>query len=133
MGHKFDDRWSCFIIAFDDDGHYDHELASIGTMYLTFKRNGELEHGFLEYEEKHKKEPGRLYLKGRADSGFSPQTIQLESDDSHLFEGTLTFESDNHESMVITGKVHFPEDSGLRRLIASITAQDDPPWVITKP
>ena len=130
MGHKFDDRWSCFIIIFEDD--YNHHLESIGTMYLTFNRNGVLYRGHLEYNDVDGREH-RLDLSGRADTGFNPRTLQLESEETHLFEGTLTFESDDHENMAITGRAHLPEDTPLRALVASKTDQDDPPWVILKP
>ena len=130
MGHKFDDKWSCFFVRFDDD-YEDHELVFIGTMDLKFKPNGELERGTLQYEEEYK-----VYLHGKSDSGFNPRTLQLESDDYHLFEGTLTFENDDVTSLAVTGKLHFPDDSRLRSLVdekLNLKTQDDPPWLITKP
>jgi hypothetical protein len=129
MANRFEGRWSCFIVHLEDGGH-DHELRFIGTMYLEFKTNGDLERGHLEYDE------DEVHLTGTSSRIGEPR-IRLESEFHDSFEGILTFENDDLTSFATTGKLHLAEDSGLRNRLLKDgilrVDQDDPPWVITKP
>jgi hypothetical protein len=136
MAHRFTAAWSCFLIAFDyDEDRYNHELRYMGRMDLVFKPNGELYRGTLQYPDE---EP--LILTGFASIGVGERSMRLVAEEvDDFFEGTLTFESDDQTSSVVTGKVHFGDKSRLKNrllkagILPKKQAQDDPPWVITKP
>jgi hypothetical protein len=132
MPNIFEGRWSCFIVKFDErEGEYHHELQPIGTMHLEFRANGDLERGHLVYE-------GHvIHLTGTSTRIGEPR-ISLETEFHDGFEGILTFESDDRNQFATTGKLHLVNDSDFRaRLrdagVLNEKAQDDPPWVITKP
>ena len=132
MATRFDGKWSCFIVQFDDEENgYAHRLTSIGTMYLEFKTNGELKHGVLVYDGDEVQLTGSCTRVGEL-------RINLESQEYDGFEGILTFENDDRTREAVTGKLHLPDDSRFKKRlleagILSKRNQDDPPWVITKP
>lgn len=132
MANRFDGKWSCFIVDFDQTPNgYNHRMKPIGTMYLEFKTNGELKHGVLVYAG------DEFQLKGFC-TRVGELRINLESEEYDGFEGILTFENDDRKQEAVTGKLHLTEGSRLKnRLleagVLSVKSQDDPPWVITKP
>ena len=122
---KFDGEWRCFLVTFNNDAG--RILRPVGKMNLRFDTSGELDEGRWEYSSR------VVALKGIAIPGSHPRSLELETQSHSIFEGVQTFESGDGSRMVITGKYHVAGDNMVREILKEFTAQDDPPWVLTKP
>jgi len=122
MAHKFAEIWHCFLLI-------GNNLQQKGIMDLrAMLPNGDLSTGDHE-------DPTGTHtriVRGKA-IGFGPiYRLTLENEFGDSYQGMLAHESADGGKFVIVGTKSYGSEE--RRLAETKdAAQDDPPWIITKP